>query len=158
MQKLTPQELRSAAHKVGLVESCDGRTMRSVGQAVGLTVSDALAWAAEIEILVRARYADVCRQSGNLASIAGGTDVLSAGVPNRPPAFESHFRNECGMPDHAEFQWDAPYMVAALDGWNSHARHSLATDVDGRRESVARVICAACDESPAEQGDAQGSG
>jgi hypothetical protein len=95
------------------------------------------------------------QHAASLARIAAGTDVLAAGDSSRPPAFESHFRKECGMPDHAEFQWDAPYLVAALDGWNAHARQPLATDVDARRESVARAICASCGEKPDHQGDAR---
>ena len=55
MSLLTKDELRDAARRVGMIESYDGRTMRSIGQAAGLTVSDALAWAAEIERMVVAK-------------------------------------------------------------------------------------------------------
>lgn len=62
--------------------------------------------------------------------------------------FEAHYRKECGMPDQAEFQWTAPYMVAALDGWNAKAAHvamqaagdveRLTADVEWHKEALKR--------------------
>jgi hypothetical protein len=63
-------------------------------------------------------------------------------------AFEAHYRKECGMPDQAEFQWNAPYMVAALDGWNAKTAHvaaqatgdveRLTSDVELHKEALKR--------------------
>lgn len=59
-------------------------------------------------------------------------------------AFEAHYRKECGMPDQAEFQWAAPYMVAALDGWSAKAAQTaddmerLTADVDWHKEALKR--------------------
>lgn len=55
------------------------------------------------------------------------------------------------MPDHAQFQWDAPYMVAALDGWNAHKEHQHALPlasssdvrIDQQFDAVKRAIAAA---------------
>lgn len=55
MSLLAIEELRDAGRRIGMVASHDGRTMRSVGQSTGLTASDALAWAAEIERMVAAK-------------------------------------------------------------------------------------------------------
>ncbi|MYM92566.1 hypothetical protein [Duganella vulcania] len=88
--------------------------------------------------------------AASLARLAAGTDMEAAQDSSRPPAFESHFRKECGMPDHAQFQWDAPYMAAALDGWNAHeAQHhampSTSSDevINQQFSAVKRAIAAA---------------
>lgn len=51
-------------------------------------------------------------------------------------AFEAHYRKECGMPDSAAFQWDAPYMVAALDGWQAALAWQAATEATKAEQST----------------------
>lgn len=82
------------------------------------------------EVLVTALQRIALRIIGDIPGQVLAREALSnlntALVPVPPVddeklQFEHHYRNECGMPDSASFQWDAPYMAAALDGWMARA-------------------------------------
>ena len=40
-------------------------------------------------------------------------------------AFEAHYREDCGMPEEAEFNWESSFIMAAWDGWQA-GRAALA--------------------------------